>query len=311
MQLYRRFIGPALLVLVAACSGSNAGFAPAATSATQQSVHAGYRILDFTYHVMPLRTSARPAVASARKIIYPDDLTNLGGPIMSSEAAHNIYVNCPARNQSCWGAPEAFQTKLTGSSFAALLRQYTKSGPNSLTFADSTAVTYKVYPGTALYENDLFAIIHQVASSTRKTGYANLYHVFLTKGTSTCIDFTTSCYSPGNASTSGFCAYHGSVKYSDIGTVIYTVEPYQNIRGCLTKKSSGASQLTNSTISTLAHETFESVTDPGPRLAWINFVGGEIGDECEFFVVSVTLAGTVYNTQPMYSNKYHGCTASP
>jgi hypothetical protein len=63
--------------------------------------------------------------------------------------------------------------------------------------------------------------------------------------------------------------------------VIYSIEPYQNVRGCLTKKSSGASQRTNSTISTLAHETFESITDPGPRFAWFNFNDDEeMADEC-------------------------------
>lgn len=272
-------------------------------------MRAEYSVVNFTYHVMPLRTDR--SAASARKVIYPDDVTNYGGPIMRSEAAHNIYVNCRAGNQSCWGAPQAFQTKLTGSRFAALLQQYTGTGPSSFTFAGSTSLTYTVYRGTALYENDLFAIIHTVASAVGKTGYTNLYHVFLPKGTDTCFDFTRACYSPDKNSTFEFCAYHGWVRFSDLGTVIYSIEPYQDIKGCSTPKSSGASKLTNSTISTLAHETFESITDPGPKLAWYNFVGGEIADECEFFVSGVNLKGTVYNLQPMYSNKQHGCATGP
>jgi len=101
------------------------------------------------------------------------------------------------------------------------------------------------------------------------------------------------------------------VKFSDLGLVVFSVEPYQDIKGCLTPKSSGASEVTNSTISTLAHETFEAITDPGPKLAWYNYQGGEIGDECEFFVASVNVGGTTYNTQPMYSNKYHACATGP
>jgi hypothetical protein len=260
----------ALLLTLAACSSSSAAYAPPMTGAAQQTARSGYRVLGYTYRVMPLRTSTLRSAVSAGTIIYPDDLTNYGGPIMRSEAAHDIYVNCPAKNQSCWGAPEAFQSKLTGSSFAALLRQYSK------------------------------------------TGYANLYHVFLPNGTDTCFDFTTECYSPNSPSAFYFCAYHGSVSYSDIGRVVYSIEPYQNVKGCLTKGSSGASQLTNSTISTLAHETFESITDPGARFAWFNFDDDEeMADEWETFVVAVTPGGTVSNTQPMYSNIYHGCAVSP
>lgn len=314
MQLTRRFPSLALLALVAACSGTGnpplpQGAAQGTLPAARANANAGYTIASYTYRIMPLRT--RGAHAAASGLQYPDDLTNYGGPVMKSEAAHNIYVNCAAKNQSCWGAPEGFQTKLAGSSFAGMLKQYTGSPASAYTFADSTSVTFKVYKNTALYENDLFAIIHQVAAASKKTGYTNEYHVFLPKGTDTCFDFSAQCYSPDYPPTFAFCAYHGIIKYSDIGNVVYSIEPYQNIKGCLTVKSSGATQLTNSTISTLAHETFESITDPGQKLAWYNFVGGEIGDECEFFVSSVKLSGTVYNTQPMYSNKYHACATGP
>jgi hypothetical protein len=309
MTHFRRFPLLALLALVAACSGSGSPVTPQAPppgSSPQAAARSSYTIRHFTYRIMPLRTSGTRAAAGGG-LIYPDDLTNYGAPLMKSAAAHNIYLNCPAKNQSCWGAPEAFQTKLTGSTFAGMLKQYTGSPASAYTFADSTNVKWKIYPGTALYENDLFAIIHQVAASLKKTGLTDEYHVFLPKGTDTCFDFYAQCYSPDYAPTFAFCAYHGTVRYSDIGLVVYSIEPYQDVKGCLTKKSSGASEVTNSTISTLAHETFESITDPGPKLAWYNFVGGEIGDECEFFVSSVKLGGTIYNTQPMYSNKYHAC----
>ncbi|MBV8154203.1 MAG: hypothetical protein JOY98_07275 [Candidatus Eremiobacteraeota bacterium] len=310
----RYLAGVALLLAAAACSSSTntlppQTFAPATGSLPLRGFAAGGRgftVKDFTYHIMPLRVRHAHANAGGGGLQYPDDLTNYGAPLMKAAAAHNIYVNCPAK-ESCWGAPEAFQTKLAGSKFAGMLTQYTGSAPSAYTFADSVNILWKIYPHTALYENDLFAIIHQVAAASKKTGLDNEYHVFLPKGTDTCFDFYAQCYSPDNPSTSAFCAYHGTVDYSDIGLVVYSIEPYQDIKGCLTKKSSGASELTNSTISTLAHETFESITDPGPKLAWYNFVGGEIGDECEFFVASVNLGGTVYNTQPMYSNKYHAC----
>jgi len=305
------FGGSIAAVALAACAGSTGSFTPGGSLAGSVRAIPGadYSVRAFSYHIMPLRTERKRAPSAGLR--YPDDLTNYGGPMMGSEVSHNIYVNCRTKNQDCWGAPEQFQTKLTGSSFAGLLKQYTGTGPGSFTFGEGTAVTYPVYAGTALYENDLMQILHGVASSLKKTGYANLYHIFLPKGTDTCFDFSRDCYSPDKPAVSDFCAYHAVVRFSDIGVVVYSVEPYQDIKGCLTKKSAGASELTNSTISTLAHETFESITDPGFRLAWYNYVGGEVADECEFFVSSVALGGTVYNTQPMYSNKYHACATRP
>ena len=312
MMHFRRLMGIVALAILVACAQAGNPITPSTgTSAVRSAAAPAYRVLSYTYHVMPLRTSSRGTRPNAGGLMYPDDLTNYGGPMMKSAAAHNIYVNCPAKNQSCWGSPEAFQTGLKGSSFAGMLAQYTGSGPNAYGFADSTAVSFTVFKGTALYENDLFAIIHQVAAKVKKSGYADIYHVFLPKGTDTCFDFSKQCYSPDHNPTFWFCAYHGTVKFSDLGLVIYSIEPYQDISFCATKKSSGASEVTNSTISTLAHETFEAITDPGPRLAWYNYVGGEVADECEFFVSRVKIKGVVYNSQPMYSNKYHACATKP
>ena len=307
---FRRIASIPALVVLAACAQAANSLVPSSDLRHAVASNA-YSVRSFTYHIMPLRTGSGAKRANAKGLIYPDDLTDYGGPLMKSAAAHNIYVNCPAKNQSCWGAPEAFQTGLTGSSFAALLKQYTGSGPAAYTFSDSTAVSITVYRGTALYENDLFEIIHNVAANLRKTGYTDIYHVFLPKGTDTCFDFSKQCYSPDYNPTNFFCAYHGTVKFSDLGLVVYSIEPYQDVKGCLTKESAGASEVTNSTISTLAHETFESITDPGPKLAWYNFVGGEIGDEREFFVSFVKVGGLVYNSQPMYSNRYHACATGP
>ncbi len=298
----------AAAALLAGCGGS-AGVSPAPPQSTAATRPAAYRVSDFHYHIMhPRHPGAR---GRERALRYPDDLTDYGGPVMTSEASFDIYVNCPAKDESCWGAPEQFERALTGSAFAGLLRQYTKSSPRSLTFAGSAAVSYPVHPGTALYENDLFSILHGVVAARKKTGYANLYHIFLPKGTDTCFDFTRQCYSPDYAPTNDFCAYHATVRFSDVGLVVYSVEPYQAVGFCKTDASAGATELTNSTISTLAHETFESITDPGPPLAWYNTVGGEIGDECQYFVSPVVLHGIRYNAQPMYSNAYHACATGP
>ncbi|HTU80995.1 MAG TPA: hypothetical protein VMF61_02640 [Candidatus Acidoferrales bacterium] len=305
------FSAMACAVSLSACSDGGSVTAPQAPAAFRAVPQASpaYAIESFHFHVMRLRHGTNSAAAVPGGAIYPDDLTDYGGPIMKSEAAYNVYVNCPGRYASCWGSVAPFQQQLSGSAFAGLLTQYTKSPAASLTLSGSSAVTYKRYPGTALYENDLFSILHGVAAAQKQSGYGTLYHIFLPKGTDTCIDFSRQCYSPDYAPTDDFCAYHATVKYSDIGTIVYSVEPYQDVPGCKTDRSKGADELTNSTISTLAHETFESVTDPGPRLAWFNKIDGEeLADECQYYVAKVTLGSTLYNIQPMYSNAVHACT---
>ena len=94
--------------------------------------------------------------------------------------------------------------------------------------------------------------------------------------------------------------------------MIVSIEPYQMVSFCASRASRGASALTNSTVSTLGHETFESITDPGPRLASYNFTyNSEVADLCETYQWKTGIGGTQYSIQPMYSNTYHACAAGP
>lgn len=216
------------------------------------------------------------------------------------------------RQRELLGRSRGVPKNLTGSSFAKLLTQYTQSPASAYTLAGSSAVTYKTFTGV-YFDNDLFTILHSaIAGGKLPTGFSHLYHIFLPKGSWTCFDGTRSCYSPGRNSTFDFCAYHAYVRFSDIGLVVYSVEPYQKVSGCASKASAGASALTNSTASTLGHETFESITDPGQKFAWFNFTfDEEVADLCETYEWNVTLGGTKYSIQPMYSNKYHACADGP
>jgi hypothetical protein len=266
-----------------------------------------------SYHLMPLRRDGAPVRGDHRHLKYPADLVRKKGPIMAAEASFNIYVNCAGGGESCWGDPEGFQKNLTGSTFAALLKQYTSSPPTGFTFGGSFSVKYHSYT-KLFYRNDLLTVLHAaLVKNAKKAGYSNLYHIFLPKGTDTCFDRTRSCYSPNHPHTNKFCAYHESVAFDDVSQhVIVTIEPYQDVGFCASRESSGASALTNSTASTLAHETFESITDPGPTLAWFNFnFDDEVADLCEKYQWKVAVSGTVYSVQPMYSNAYHACADGP
>ncbi|HZY97914.1 MAG TPA: hypothetical protein VFE35_12535 [Candidatus Cybelea sp.] len=266
-----------------------------------------------SYHFMRLRTHVPYGIRGDIRLRYPADLVEKEGPIMSAAASFNIYVNCTTGGESCWGDPEGFEKNLTGSKFAALLTQYTNSSPRDYTFGSAFSVKYHTYT-KLLYSNDLLTILHAaLVKNGEKVGYTNLYHIFLPKGMDTCFDRTRSCYSPDHPRTFSFCAYHESVAFPDIKeNVIVSIEPYQKVGFCASRASSGASALTNSTASTLAHEMFESFTDPGPAFAWFNFTfGSEVGDLCQTFQWKIAVGETVYSIQPMYSNHYHACAAGP
>lgn len=263
------------------------------------------------YHLMKLRRPDGTGGEVRKK--YPADLTYSGGPLMKAAVAYNIYVNCKSGGESCWGDPEGFQKKLAGSTFAALLTQYTKSSPGAYTFGGTFAVTYRSFT-KLFYRNDLLAVLHAaLVKNGEKAGYDVVYHIFLPKGTDTCFDFSRSCYSPNHKRTNDFCAYHESVRFSDVKEVVVaSVEPYQDVGFCASRASKGASALTNSTASTLAHETFESITDPGPKLAWFNFTfNSEVADLCQTFEWKIAVNGVQYSLQPMYSNRYHACADGP
>jgi hypothetical protein len=286
--------------------------APVALAVSQEDAEMARHAQVLSYHLMPLRRSGPDAVGD-HKIVYPADLHYKGGPLMTAAASFNVYVNCKGGGESCWGDPEGFQKRLTGSTFAQLLTQYTKSPPTAYTLGGTFSVKYSTYT-KLYYQNDLLTVLHAaLAQNGRKAGYANLYHVFLPKGSDTCFDRSTACYSPDHAKKFNFCAYHESVSFPDISEpVIVSIEPYQMVSFCASRASRGASALTNSTVSTLGHETFESITDPGPRLAWYNFTyNSEVADLCETYQWKIGIGGTQYSIQPMYSNTYHACAAGP
>ncbi len=324
MKRFARPIGALVFSSVVAACGSSAlaptptlphavSAAEVALRVTSDDVASAQTARILSYHLMLLRTEQRRAGAEERRLKYPADLVRKNGPIMKTASSFNVYVNCKSGGENCWGDPEGFEKNLTGSRFAALLRQYTDSNPNGYAFGGAFTVKYRTYTNL-LYQNDLLAIVHAALTRNGKqAGYSTVYHVFLPQGTDTCFDRSRSCYSPDHPRTFNFCAYHESVAFKDIPkNVIVSIEPFQDVGFCASRASSGASALTNSTASTLAHETFESITDPGPAFAWFNFTFyDEVADLCQTFQWKIPVGGTVYSLQPMYSNAYHACAAGP
>ena len=286
------------------------------------------------------RTSARLSEAASSgfdgsdKLRFPGDLTNFfGGPTVGFAQSHPIFMvpiggSCPA--PSCWGDPLTFLDEYGESGLSHVTDQYVgESGDERYTLGDAFAITYTPTPSTApLTDANIRAIVHAVASLAGETGYNHVFHVFLPPGQDECFTAAaTSCYSPDVPASFVFCAYHSSVTFKDIGHVLYSVEPFQNVLGCQVRAGTVNGQLIDSTNSTLSHELTETITDPDGD-AWLNFTDNgmfleEIGDECDLLFIdpnTLNIFGDPtefrvgrhrFATQPEYSNEDHGCAVRP
>jgi len=302
---------------------------------------AAYSYSNVRYHILPANTAAGQAALAARRFgtaapksrlkpsvasvpapgFYPDDLVSFGGAVVTNLLSHPVYLNTSSCGTvaTCWGNPAKFLKDLGLSTFIHVTDQYTGTAG---TYGVGTAVnaTLTMYTNT-LDESDLFGIVHDAAVKLgTPSGYGHEYHVFLPPGVDTCFDQSSECYSPDNLASFYFCAYHGSLVFSDIGHVLFSVEPSQNVPGCQAAPPNPNSLLIDSTNSVLAHETIETITDPDID-SWISnssllSSGAEIADLCEplgnasfqFLDPTLTLNGHKYEVQLMYSNFYHACS---
>jgi hypothetical protein len=282
---------------------------PGADDGTQGSVQITSSMLgatpsfsSFAYHIMPVRKAGSSVKPST--IVYPADVAFGGGQVLTSTVQNDIFVNTTAKKV---GSPGIYQQNFNLSSFIQVLDQYDGiSSAGKFPVGTSYNATIPVYTNV-ISEDALLTVVH-AAASLGGSGYGHEYHVFLAKGLDTCFDLSTDCYSPDNDATWTFCAYHGSVTYKDIGHVIYSVMPYQDVPGC---GDIGIGPLPNprpidSTANTLSHETSESISDPDPDSGWSGEFG-EIADICEVYFVKENLNGHKYIIQPEYSNAAHGC----
>jgi hypothetical protein len=219
----------------------------------------------------------------------------------------NIYVNCTAGPASCWGTgaltPATFLRDFNLSSMIGIANQYLGEDATDK-FSIQELSTTTTFANNTASLNDVFSILFAASNFTKASGYNNVYHVFLPRGTDMCMT-ATACYSPDNPSTFAFCAFHGSVDFGPHWHVIYSVEPYQAVGGCVLPPQT---RVIDATASTLSHEFFESITDPDLD-AWFNsLTGNEVSDLCAGFVNAEQVSRNVYAIQEQYSNTVHACT---
>ena len=260
---------------------------------------------------------------------FPGDLSFQGGPVVDHVQSHDLYVLNNAVNctkPGCWGDPEGFLQDLGKSDFIHVTDQYVGRHDDNRYTLGAGALISTTLPKTPLTDLDMLAVVHAVASQTHQTGYNHVYHVFLPPGTDECFDSTfTTCYSPDKPSTFFFCAYHSSVDFKDIGHILYSVQPFQNVDGCNLAPGSPNGPLADSTDSTLSHELIETITDPDGTGWWNTasnvLFGEEIADECSFLIFlpkgvffdppAFKIGDHRYAVQSEYGNSAHACVTGP
>ena len=243
---------------------------------------------------------------------YPADLIDTSqGPVVTRAENHPIYVNT---TPGAIGHPGKLLRDLGKSEMVHVVDQYVgRTEGNRYKAGLGALLSYSV--SGALQDADIDAIVHTAAAAFGKTGYKVMYHIFLAEGQDVCSQ--GECYSPDDPNNFYFCAYHDSLDFSDIGHVLYTMVPYQAVAGCEEGPSSPNGLVVDSTMSTLSHEFFETITDPDGTAWWnensLDLYGDEIADTCVLTVYDpvFTLNGTKYELQAEYSNKCHACTYTP
>ncbi|MDP9107367.1 MAG: hypothetical protein M3N49_15740 [Candidatus Eremiobacteraeota bacterium] len=287
-------------------------------------------------HIMPVAgtSPATLTYSAARKPMTtrrtssantPFDVLYYGGAIIGGALQHPLlvntnYNNClvtPSSSTTCWGKPGLTASDISASEYLrTLLQQYTNlSQANRYPRGDQGFLNISVLaprPGVrnpVVGESDILLMVYNAAVQFG-FGYGHIYHVFLPPNIDTCFDQRAACYSPDNFSSFAFCGYHSSVVVGG-QKMIYTVEPYQDVRGCGFTggvNTTNGDDLVDSTANTLTHELFETITDPDPGTGWESPAGYEIGDQCVGYFSTLNMNGSYYTVQSMWSNVFGLCT---
>ena len=292
-----------------------------ATAASTLSVSAADRVPPAhiaTAHIfLSPKAKTTGTTLAPQSIVYPADLEYFGGPVLKTTRVYNAFVDS---NASQFAYPNVFEEHLSYSKMIHIADQYVgTTGSNRYDWAGDSNVSYPAY--TTLGDNDLISILHTVAKALGpNAGRAHVYNIFLPKGLNYCGTGTIlpvgDCNAASTSPSPYFCAFHSALVFNDVGEVLYTVQPYQDVTYCAVNYRSPSTTTPNgvqddSEYSVLSHELFETITDPEPGSGWYTAnapaVSGEIGDLCAYLSEQVTLSGKAYYVQREYSNAVHGC----
>lgn len=262
-------------------------------------------------------------------LVNPADLSFFGGHVITSATVFNTYVDS---QPGIAGQIVQFENNYSLSHMIHMTDQYVGTTVNNrYPSGGSSTISYPAVGN--LGDNDLLLIVHAIARTLGPGGYHHIYHVFLPKTIHYCATGTLLPAGACDASgpNPGFCAFHDSVVFSDIGETIFSLEPFLPLSLCNVDAATANPNAPtpngvqfDSNYSALSHEETEIITDPDPPTGWVNpvpFYPGEIGDLCAYDVgpfingfsegENTNLNGKLYRIQFEYTNKQHGCNNSP
>ncbi len=187
------------------------------------------------------RTVGAPAAKfaagqAAATPIFRSDLIDHGGPKQPTATQYVIMLNCPAAIAGASPNRSRRSPTFRPHAGSCLCSTISSARPERTVIgvADAADGDARFAAGDA--EPDAGEDHHSRRDGREHLtgGYDKIFHLFLPPGQQTCFDAPNGnqCYSPSNPSTFVFCAYHSATTFIDIGHVIYSIEPYQNVYGC-------------------------------------------------------------------------------
>ena len=258
------------------------------------------------------------------------------GPVMHTSTTYTIFWE-PSHLQDGTASSvvanyntllDQFLTDVGGTTFYNILTQYYDTNntqghiQNSSTFGGAYVDTSSYPVGNSDCTNqgsnnptDCIGDAQMQAEITKAMnakgwtgGTSHLFDLFTIPGEDTCSAIVGGC------SSNVYCGFH---YYYGSQNTPYAIMPYNGSgQGCdAGQPSPNNNPDTDHEISTLAHETFEAVSDPWPNQNWTGPLG-EIGDACGYKYGSYGydggkaneyLHGHYYTTQMMWDNKIGNC----
>ncbi len=271
------------------------------------------------------------------------DVTYHGGPVMHSATNYAIFwlppgyhFDTPAIDPPYAGASDANYEALVGQYFRdlsntayySIIQQYTDSSgaPGIATAFGGSWVDTSPYPNSEgsranpLQDSDLQTEVMKAMSANGwSAGNGNSeFFVFTGQDVYSCAG--------DECSYSDYCSYHSFFEAADGQNVIYANVPdpgNADAGSCLATAASGSTApnggaFADSAINLVAHEGFESITDPVFNGWYYQDTEHEIADECIWKFGSVAsdgsniaLNGHGYLVQEMWSDEAGGCYVPP
>jgi hypothetical protein len=249
--------------------------------------------IEGTFHIVAT-SKADTTASDVATVTTSWNVRDGGGPVAAEVHAHAIWWGDPASFPSDEkDAVESFLRTIGGSSYLAIADQYLRGAKATVSFSSSLLDTSTPPDGAAWADRLTQEICGRIAAQGQKPDPLGVYFVF----------------TPSVPSGMTQCALHGAITCDGTRVPYAFVPSPTNSPACNYVQSlgcNGHSVPTQSVVNYVAHELMEAITNPFGN-AWTG-PGNEIADKCNaLFDHCVSLAGTKWQIQQLWSNAAHAC----